>query len=130
VIEILVSTAPLVSVPPAFAGSHGAVLDFYGIVRGIENDRVIDGIEYEAFVSMAEQQMKLVAEAAATDHVLGQVILHHRIGFVATGEASLFLRVSARHREAAYKASKQIVERLKTVVPIWKHPIFSTAQIA
>jgi molybdopterin synthase catalytic subunit len=58
------------------------------------------------------------------------VIIHHRIGLVPVGEASLFVRVTARHRRAAYEGSSQIIERLKQAVPIWKHPVYASAQRA
>jgi len=59
---------------------------------------------------------------------LNQVLLHHRVGFVRTGEASLFLRVSAQHRAAAFEASKWIVDELKKKVPIWKKPAFGPSR--
>jgi len=55
---------------------------------------------------------------------LKKVVAHHRIGFVPTGEPSLFLQVSAQHRAAAFEASKWIVDELKKKVPIWKRPRF------
>jgi molybdopterin synthase catalytic subunit len=71
----------------------------------------------------------LIAEQARESHRLASVIVHHRIGFVPTGEASLFVRVSARHRRAAFEGSSQIIERLKEAVPIWKHPVYANVQI-
>ena len=76
---------------------------------------------------MAEHQMKVIADAAAETFRLNQVVLHHRVGFVRTGEASLFLRVSAQRRAAAFEASKWIVDELKKKVPIWKKPAFANA---
>jgi molybdopterin synthase catalytic subunit len=73
---------------------------------------------------MAQHQMKLIAGTAAEKFVLDEVVLQHRIGFVAAGEASLFLRVSSGHRGAAYEASAWIVSELKKKVPIWKRPLF------
>src|SRR5437773_12047667 len=73
---------------------------------------------------MAEHQMKIIADAAAENFRLNNVLLHHRIGFVRAGEASLFLRVSAQHRAAAFEASKWIVDELKKKVPIWKRARF------
>jgi molybdopterin synthase catalytic subunit len=102
--------------------SAGAVLDFWGVVRELEDGREIEGIDYEAHKAMADHQMKIIADAAAETFRLNQVLLHHRIGFVRTGEASLFLRVSAPHRAAAFEASKWIVDELKKKVPIWKKP--------
>ena len=102
----------------------GARVDFQGIVRGLENGREIDGIDYEAHRKMAEHQLQQIAEQAAIEFGLRLVIIHHRIGFVAVGEPSLFTRVCSGHREAAFQASRWIVEELKKKVPIWKRPRF------
>ena len=111
--------------------SAGAVVDFWGVVRELEDGREIDGIDYEAHKTMAEHQMEIIADAAVETFRLKQVLLHHRTGFVRTGEASLFLRVSAQHRAAAFEASKWIVDELKKKVPIWKRARFkSEAQVA
>jgi molybdopterin synthase catalytic subunit len=55
---------------------------------------------------------------------LKQIIIHHRIGFVRVGDASLFLRVTAQRRAAAFGASQWVVDELKRRVPIWKRPKF------
>ena len=104
--------------------SAGAIVDFWGAVRALEAGREIDGIDYEAHGPMAEHQLRLVTDAALEKFQLKKVIVHHRIGFVHAGEASLFLRVSAQHRSAAFEASKWIVDELKRKVPIWKRPRF------
>lgn len=104
--------------------SAGAVVDFWGIVRKLEDGREIEGIDYESNRPMAEHQMRLIAEAAVEKFELKQVALHHRIGFVGAAEASLFLRVTTSHRGAAFEASKWIVDELKKKVPIWKKPRF------
>ena len=111
--------------------SSGAMVDFWGVVRELEDGREIEGIDYEAHKTMAEHQMEIIADAAVETFRLKQVLLHHRTGFVRTGEASLFLRVSAQHRAAAFEASKWIVDELKKKVPIWKRARFkSEAQVA
>jgi molybdopterin synthase catalytic subunit len=113
----------LLPLPCVFSTEHGAVVDFFGVVRENENDTTISGLEYEAFVEMAEAELRRIAEETAQKFSLGAVIVHHRIGFVPAGEASLFVRVSARHRGAAFAGSQQLVELLKARVPIWKRPI-------
>ncbi len=122
--EILITTAPIQSRPNSWTGKAGATVDFWGVVRSLEDGREISGIEYEAHEAMAQHQMKMIATAAQTEFDLAEVILQHRIGFVAAGEASLFLRVSSGHRGAAYRGSGWIVAELKKKVPIWKRPIF------
>jgi molybdopterin synthase catalytic subunit len=102
----------------------GAIVDFWGVVRGLEDGRHIEGIDYEAHAAMAEHQLRLIAQESAKNFQLKKVIVHHRVGFVSTGEASLFLQVKAGHRTAAFAASKWIVDELKKRVPIWKRPRF------
>jgi molybdopterin synthase catalytic subunit len=106
----------------------GAIADFFGNVRPLENGEPILGIEYEAHRDMAEQQLRLVAEEGAERFGLLAVRLHHRIGRVPAGETSLFLRVAAAHRAAAFDAGKWMVDELKKRVPIWKTPIFRPAR--
>ncbi|MEP7013912.1 MAG: molybdenum cofactor biosynthesis protein MoaE [Verrucomicrobiota bacterium] len=98
----------------------GAIVEFWGVVRELEEGRKIEGIDYEAHIAMAEHQLRLVAAAAAAEFRLKKVIVHHRVGFVPAGEASLFLQTSAPHRAAAFDASEWIVDQLKQKVPIWK----------
>lgn len=128
VCEVLVTESAL-QAPEQGAGRRaGAVVDFWGVVRELEDGREIEGIDYEAHAAMAEHQMKLIAERAVEKFQLKQVLLHHRIGFVRAGEASLFLRVAAQRRGAAFDASKWVVDELKKKVPIWKKPSFGPSR--
>jgi molybdopterin synthase catalytic subunit len=128
--DIRITKQPLDAADLHFSRTEGAVIDFFGVVRTIENDRMIDGIEYETFEAMARRQLSLIAEEARDRYGLASVTVHHRIGFVPAGEASLFVRVTARHRRAAFEGSSQIIERLKEAVPIWKHPVYANVQMA
>ena len=121
--EISVKEAPLAARVNDIAGV-GAVVDFWGIVRPLEDGREIEGIDYEAHGEMAEHQLKRIAEQAAEQFGLNRIIIHHRIGFIAVGEASLFLRVASAHRSESFRASQWIVDNLKKKVPIWKRPRF------
>jgi molybdopterin synthase catalytic subunit len=125
VCRIAVAELPL-RAPPQFDDVNaGAIVDFWGIVRKLEDGREIAGIEYEAHREMAEQQLSQIANQAAAKFELRLVLIHHRIGFIAVGEPSLFLRVATRHRSEAYRASQWIVDELKKRVPIWKRPQFN-----
>jgi len=124
VCEVLVTESALQTPAHEVNFTSGAIVDFFGVVRKLEDEREIDGIEYESHAKMAEHQLRLIAEGAINKFRLKQVLLHHRIGFVRAGEPSLFLRVSAPHRGAAFEASKWVVDELKKKVPIWKKPKF------
>lgn len=127
VCEVLVTESALHVPERGNAADAGAIVDFFGVVRKMEGDREIEGIQYEAHVKMAEHQLRSIGEAAGEKFSLKEVLLHHRIGFVGAAEASLLLRVTAPHRAAAFDASKWIVDELKKKVPIWKKPIYALA---
>ena len=126
---VLVTEAALRNPPDEVVDpSAGAVVDFWGVVRKLEDGCEIDGIDYETHRVMAEHQMQRIAAEAVEKFGLNELLLHHRIGFVRAGEASLFLRVRASRRAAAFEASEWIVDDLKRKVPIWKKPVFSMPQ--
>jgi molybdopterin synthase catalytic subunit len=125
VCEVLLVAAKLETPEQGENFESGAIVDFWGVVRRSEDGREIKGIDYEVNRPMAEHQFRLIAETAVEKFQLNKVIAHHRIGFVAAGEASLWLQVAAGHRAAAFEASKWIVDELKKRVPIWKRPVFA-----
>jgi molybdopterin synthase catalytic subunit len=124
VCKILVTEGPLAEPPKNHKSDAGAMVEFWGVVRRLEAGREIEGIEYEAHREMAAHQLKQIAEQASEKFGLKQVIVHHRIGFIAVGEPSLFLRVASPHRGDGFRASQWIVDELKKRVPIWKRPLF------
>src|SRR5947209_9424559 len=118
--EVDLVSGPLGLISPEPTSDAGAIVEFLGNVRPLENGKQIDGIEYEAHREMAEHQLRKVAQEAAERFDLLAIRLRHCLGFVAVGETSLFLRVAAAHRGAAFEASRWIVDELKKRVPIWK----------
>ena len=124
VCEVSITQAPLALPAPENDPASGAIVDFWGVVRVLEDGREITGIEYEANRPMAEHQMRGLAETATGKFGLSKVIIRHRIGFVPAAEASIVVRVESARRSAAFTASQWIMDELKQTVPIWKHPIF------
>jgi molybdopterin synthase catalytic subunit len=124
VCEVSLTEAPL-DLPEARSDpGAGAIVVFWGAVRESEDGREIIGIEYEAHRAMAQHQMRIVAESASEKFEVREILLHHRIGFVPVAQPSVVVRVASGHRGAAFAASQWIMDELKRVVPIWKHPVF------
>ena len=124
VCEVSLTESALVLPEPDNDPQAGAAVVFWGAVRSTEAGREINGIEYEAHRPMAEHQMRLVAESAAEKFDVREIIIRHRIGFVPAAQPSVVVRVTSGHRGAAFGASQWIMDELKRVVPIWKHPVF------
>ena len=127
VCEVLLNESAIVAPNGDVPDETGAVVDFWGVVRRTEDQLEITGIHYEAHRTMAEYQLTLLARETAERFELSRVFVQHRIGFVAAGEASLFVRIGSRHRAAAFHASIWLVDELKKRAPIWKHPRFAAA---
>lgn len=126
--EIKITRLPIEVPPASEACECGAILDFYGVVRPSEDDKCLDGIDYEFHPRMAEVVLKKIVDECSREFPMLGCRLIHRVEFVPSGETSLLLRVAAAHREAAYDASRKIVELLKKRVPIWKAPRFSVVR--
>ncbi len=122
--EVLLTEGPLEAPPQRQDADAGAIVDFCGVVRRLEDGFEIEGIEYESHREMAEHQLRQIANDAAEQFRLQLVIIYHRIGFIAVGKASLFLRVASKHRSEGFRAGQRIVDELKKKVPIWKRPRF------
>jgi molybdopterin synthase catalytic subunit len=101
------------------AANHGAVVTFEGVVRGDEAGAPIRAIVYEAYASMAEQEIARISEEAGRRWSVA-VSVQHRVGRVAVGEASLCVAVGGRHRREAFEAMVWAIDRIKGLAPIWK----------
>ena len=110
-------------VPPASEFSLrevGACLEFSGIVRELENGKKIPGLSYEAYEPMAHAQLGKIFEELVAKNPCEEILFIHRLDFVPVGEASLFIRILSRHRQAALALMAELIDRLKADVPIWK----------
>ena len=100
----------------------GAVLVFLGVVRDSEERGPIQGIDYEAFLRMAEHQFSMLFDEIERRWPIESIRLTHRVGYVRAGEPSLWLEILAPHRGEAFAAGQWLIDEMKRVVPIWKKP--------
>jgi molybdopterin synthase catalytic subunit len=98
----------------------GAVLLFLGVVRNHNEGRGVGSLEYQAYREMAERSLEQIVSEAEQRWETGAIRVVHRVGRLAIGEASVAIAVASPHREAAYEASRYVIEELKRRVPIWK----------
>lgn len=102
----------------------GAIVTFLGTTRNVNAGRRVVRLEYEAFSSMAEREMRRLADEAKRRWTIRRVAMAHRIGRVPVGETSVAIAVSAGHRTEAFLAARWLIDRLKEIVPIWKREHF------
>ncbi|HVL31909.1 MAG TPA: molybdenum cofactor biosynthesis protein MoaE [Solirubrobacteraceae bacterium] len=98
--------------------STGATVVFCGTTRDVPS------LEYEAYVEMAREKIRELAEAAVAEHGLAAAAVAHRTGTVPLGEPSVVIAVSAGHRAEAFAGARALLDAVKSQAPIWKreHP--------
>lgn len=101
----------------------GAALYFSGIVRGSEDTETITAIDYEANEAMARHQFDKIFDQVETRWPIESLRLVHRIGVVNVQDPSLWVEIIAGHRGEAFEACQWLIDEMKRVVPIWKHPL-------
>ena len=98
----------------------GGYAAFEGWVRNHNEGREVRHLEYEAFADLAVREgERIIAEACARFGVDNARCVH-RVGDLALGELAVWVGVSARHRDEAFKACRYIIDEVKHRVPIWK----------
>lgn len=100
--------------------SNGATVLFVGTVRDVNDGRAVTGLEYSAYAAMAEAEMARIAAEAVARYATEDIVVEHRVGVLALGEASVAIAVAHPHRGAAFDAARYVIEELKRRVPVWK----------
>ena len=131
---VAVTTAPLdlqalIGEISGSSSADGAIASFIGVVRDQNQGRRVSFLEYEAYEPLAVRALHRILEearAAWSDTRLG---VHHRIGRLELGEASIIIVAVSPHRAHAFAACRYTIERVKQIVPIWKHEHFEGGDI-
>jgi len=98
----------------------GAVVLFLGTVRDHNHGRTVTSLAYEAYVPMARRELAAIAREALALHGASRIAAAHRTGTLEPGTASVGIAVAAEHRDAAYRASRHVIEEVKRRLPVWK----------
>ncbi len=113
----------------SIGGGHGAVATFIGVVRDNNLNRLVTHLEYEAYEPMAVKALDQICREAGREWPGIRVAVHHRIGPLAIGEASIVIAAASAHRADAFAACRYVIERVKQIVPIWKHEFFEGGEV-
>src|SRR5512132_3028870 len=110
-------------------GADGAVVTFLGLVRNHNLGRRVRYLEYEAYEPLALRAFERIAAEIAERWPSARLALHHRIGRLEVGEASVAIATRSPHRGDAYAACRYAIERIKQIAPIWKHEFFDGGEV-
>ncbi len=125
-----ISDRPVAAVEAELSSStqHGADLRFHGVVRDLEDGRPLAGIGYSHYEAMALKELHRIGEAMGHEHPGHLAEVHHVVGYVPAGEASILIRVRTKHSAEAFELCREYLRRIKETVPIWKRPVFADTE--
>ena len=107
----------------------GALATFVGLVRDHNAGRRVLWLDYEAYGPLATKTFARIAGEARDQWSAVRLAIHHRIGPIAIGEASVVIAAASPHRADAFAACRYAIERVKQIAPIWKHEHFEGGDV-
>ncbi|WP_395733758.1 molybdenum cofactor biosynthesis protein MoaE [Prosthecobacter sp.] len=120
----ILSADPIPTAPTEFQPGEGAEAQFLGVVRGMEDGRTISGIDYSAYLPMAEKTLQDLTTRGQREHGPHRVFIQHRLGFVTAEQPSILIRVRTKHSAESFDLCRWYLKEIKTSVPIWKRAVF------
>jgi molybdopterin synthase catalytic subunit len=114
---------------PGTGTGDGAVTCFVGLVREQNQGRRVSFLEYEAYEPLAVRALNLILDEAREQWPTTRLGVHHRVGRLELGEASIIIVAASPHRADAFAACRYTIERVKQIVPIWKHEHFEGGDV-
>ena len=124
VIHVALVQGPIHSDPvaPLQGNAGGGTCTFVGTTRPEhhpEHGQLL-GLEYDAAEPLTSERLRNLARDLAGLHQLHLLSIEHALGSVPIGNASVRIVVIADHRDAAFTACREAIDRLKREIPIWK----------
>jgi molybdopterin synthase catalytic subunit len=111
------------------APGMGAVTTFLGLVRDHNQGRRVLHLIYESYDALAERALRRIIDEARSEWPSTVLAIHHRTGRLDIGEASVAIAAASPHRADAFAACRYAIERIKQIVPIWKHEYFEGGDV-
>jgi molybdopterin synthase catalytic subunit len=105
------------------------VTTFVGLVRDHNQGRRVSYLEYEAYEPLAVKALERILDEARQAWPGARLGVHHRVGRLELSEASIIIVAASAHRAEAFASCRYAIERVKQIVPIWKHEHFEGGDV-
>ena len=115
--------------PAAFLSSKpaedcGASAYFLGWVRNHHEGRSVIRLNYECYEALADKEIDRIARDLKEKYHCRAIQVLHRVGMIEVGEIAVAIHASSPHRDEAFRACREVIERIKQTVPIWKQEFY------
>lgn len=120
-----VSLEELVREASTTSNSLGGVAVFIGVVREENYSKRVEALIYEDAGKITEEKLERIAKDIAVKHGLTYVAAYHYTGKLRPGDTTMIVVVGGRGRSEVFPALAELVENIKTNLPIWKKEVYS-----
>lgn len=98
----------------------GDVVLFCGTTRNNEKGKLVTHLSYSCCEELCINMMETIANECLSIKGIHKVYIAHRIDSVKPKEISIICGVSSSHREEGYKVCKDLLDKCKERLAIWK----------
>ena len=98
----------------------GAIVNFVGVVRDLNEGEQIAEMELEHYPGMTEKALEDIIVEARSRWDLFDALVIHRVGPLKPLDQIVLVAVTSAHRGEAFAACEFIIDYLKTQAPFWK----------
>lgn len=98
----------------------GAIVNFVGVVRDLNEGEQIAEMELEHYPGMTEKALEDIIAKAHSRWDLFDALVIHRVGPLKPLDQIVLVAVTSAHRGEAFAACEFIIDYLKTQAPFWK----------
>lgn len=123
--DIRITTSPFdpQAETAAFAADRremGALASFVGMCRDRNDGKPVGELFLDHYPGFTEKAIVRIAGEIATRCGCPDLLVIHRVGRVAPGEAIVLVAALSAHRGNAFDAVRLLMDYLKTDAPLWK----------
>lgn len=98
----------------------GAIVNFVGTVRDLNEGVAVAEMELEHYPGMTEQSIQAIIDQAKQRWPIYGALVIHRVGPLKPMDQIVLVAVTSPHRGEAFSACEFIIDYLKTEAPFWK----------
>jgi molybdopterin synthase catalytic subunit len=98
----------------------GAVVNFVGTVRDMNDGSQVKGMTLEHYPGMTEKSLEEIIAQARGRWDIYKILVIHRVGPLLPEDQIVLVAVTSAHRGEAFAACEFIMDYLKTAAPFWK----------
>ncbi len=104
-------------------GETGCIVSFIGVVREESGEGSVERLHL-GVDETTEGRLREIAGEVSRKYDVVNTLIYHNLDEVGRGEPVVYVLASARHREDAFKAVQEIIDRIKNEVHVDAWEVF------